>query len=98
MRNKQPNKLESLILKIKSLLGIQKPESPKPAKSAITLTVSQVAAMKAVGVWDDPAKRARVIRRYATQVPEQAPYGYTKDGAPKKKPGRKPKPVSRSRK
>jgi hypothetical protein len=99
MRNfKQPSKLKSLILKVKALLGLQKPEPPKPPKGTFSLTVQQVAAMKAAGIWNDPARRDRMIRRYATEAVERAPYGLTKDGVPKKKPGRKPKPVVRGRK
>jgi len=99
MRNfKQPSKLQTAILQIKKLLGLQKPEPPKPPKGAFSLTVQQVAAMKAAGIWNEPARRDRMIRRYATEAVERAPYGLTKDGVPKKKPGRKPKPVVRGRK
>jgi hypothetical protein len=83
---KQPSKFESLIFKIKALLGFQKPEPPKPPKSTLSLTVQQVAAMKAAGIWDNPARRSRLIQR----ISMEAPYGLTKDGVPKKKPGRKP--------
>jgi hypothetical protein len=95
---KQPSKFESLIFKIKALLGLQKPEPPKAPKGDFSLTVQQVAAMKAAGIWNEPARRDRMIRRYATEAVERAPYGLTKDGVPKKKPGRKPKPVARGRK
>ena len=95
---KQPSKFESLILKVKALLGLQKPEPPKTPKGDFSLTVHQVAAMKAAGIWNEPTRRDRMIRRYATEAVERAPYGLTKDGVPKKKPGRKPKPVARGRK
>ena len=46
MRNfKQPSKLQTAILKLKTFLGIQKPEPPKPTKSTILLTV-QICCMR----------------------------------------------------
>lgn len=35
--------------------------------NTFTLTPDQVRAMKDAGMWDDPEKRARMIRRYATE-------------------------------
>lgn len=36
-------------------------------KNTFTLTPDQVRAMKDAGMWDDPDKRAKMIRRYATE-------------------------------
>ena len=38
------------------------------SKGSLTLTREQVNAMKEAGFWDDPEKRARMIRRYATEA------------------------------
>jgi hypothetical protein len=35
--------------------------------NTFTLTPDQVRAMKDAGMWDDPEKRAKMIRRYATE-------------------------------
>jgi hypothetical protein len=32
-----------------------------------TLSAEQVRAMKDAGMWEDPAKRARMVKRYATE-------------------------------
>jgi hypothetical protein len=37
-------------------------------KNTFTLSPDQVRAMKDAGLWDDPEKRARMIRRYATEA------------------------------
>lgn len=37
------------------------------ARNQITLSREQVAAMKDAGMWDDPEKRAKMIRRYAIE-------------------------------
>ena len=40
-------------------------------KNTFTLTPDQVRAMKDAGMWDDPEKRAKMIRRYATEKTSQ---------------------------
>jgi len=40
-------------------------------KNTFTLTPDQVRAMKDAGMWDDPDKRAKMIRRYATEKTSQ---------------------------
>jgi len=41
--------------------------SSSGGKNTFTLTPDQVRAMKDAGMWDDPDKRAKMIRRYATE-------------------------------
>ena len=41
--------------------------SSSVVKNTFTLTPDQVRAMKDAGMWDDPDKRAKMIRRYATE-------------------------------
>jgi hypothetical protein len=40
-------------------------------KTSFTLSAEQVKAMKDAGMWEDPEKRARMIRRYATDARTQ---------------------------
>ena len=42
--------------------------SSSGGKNTYTLTPDQVRAMKDAGMWDDPDKRAKMIRRYATEA------------------------------
>ena len=45
--------------------------SSSGGKNTFTLTPDQVRAMKDAGMWDDPEKRAKMIRRYATEKTSQ---------------------------
>ena len=63
------------------LLGL--PNRPK-----VTLSEGRVRAMKEAGVWKNRQKRGKIIAAYAKA---DAPWGYKKDGTPKKRPGRAPK-------
>lgn len=73
-------------------------EEPKKAirvPKGFMLSAPQVQAIKEAGLWEDEAKREKVIRGYIKQHrakvrrDKEAPYGYKKDGTPKSKPGRK---------
>lgn len=51
-------------------------ESPASAggKNTFTLSAEQVRAMKDAGFWDDPEKRARMIKRYAQEARQNQGY------------------------
>lgn len=99
-----------------------KTKTENKTSNTFMLSPLQVAALKKAGYWDDPVKRARMIKKYAedagmikpvnapqesvdwedlekrlekpkkisqkTSKTKKAPYGYKKDGTPKKRPGR----------
>ena len=44
------------------------------SKNSFTLSPEQVRAMKDAGFWDDPSKRARMIKRYATESKQSQGY------------------------
>ena len=46
-------------------------ESLSTGKNTFTLTPEQVKAMKDAGMWDDPEKRSRMIKRYAQEARQQ---------------------------
>jgi hypothetical protein len=48
--------------------GRENAASSGGSKTSFTLSADQVKAMKDAGMWDDPEKRARMIRRYATDA------------------------------
>jgi hypothetical protein len=48
--------------------GRENAASSGGSKTSFTLSPDQVKAMKDAGFWDDPEKRARMIRRYATET------------------------------
>jgi hypothetical protein len=45
-------------------------------RNSFTLNPDQVRAMKDAGMWDDPDKRAKMIRRYATEARQNNSRGY----------------------
>jgi len=47
--------------------GRENAASSGGSRTSFTLSADQVKAMKDAGMWDDPEKRARMIRRYATE-------------------------------
>lgn len=47
--------------------GRENATSSGGSKTSFTLSPEQVKAMKDAGLWDDPDKRAKMIRRYATE-------------------------------
>jgi hypothetical protein len=47
--------------------GRENAASSGGSKTSFTLSAEQVKAMKDAGLWDDPEKRAKMIRRYATE-------------------------------
>ena len=47
--------------------GRESVSSAGASKNTITLSAEQVRAMKDAGMWDDPEKRARMIKRYAVE-------------------------------
>lgn len=51
-------------------------ESPASAggRNTFTLSAEQVRAMKDAGFWDDPEKRARMIKRYAQEARQNQGY------------------------
>ena len=51
--------------------GRENAASSGGSKTSFTLSPDQVKAMKDAGMWDDPEKRARMIRRYATEARQQ---------------------------
>jgi len=51
--------------------GRENAASSGGSKTSFTLSADQVKAMKDAGMWDDPEKRARMIRRYATDARQQ---------------------------
>lgn len=51
--------------------GRENAASSGGSKTSFTLSTDQVKAMKDAGLWDDPEKRARMIRRYATENRQQ---------------------------
>ena len=51
--------------------GRENAASSGGSKTSFTLSAEQVKAMKDAGMWDDPEKRARMIRRYATDARQQ---------------------------
>jgi hypothetical protein len=51
--------------------GRENAASSGGSKTSFTLSPEQVKAMKDAGLWDDPEKRARMIRRYATENRQQ---------------------------
>ena len=48
--------------------GRESAASSGGSKNSFTLRPEQVRAMKDAGMWDDPEKRARMIKRYATEA------------------------------
>jgi hypothetical protein len=48
--------------------GRENAASSGGSKTSFTLSPDQVKAMKDAGLWDDPEKRAKMIRRYATET------------------------------
>lgn len=46
-------------------------ESVSAGKNTFTLSPEQVKAMKDAGLWDDPEKRSRMIKRYAQEARQQ---------------------------
>ena len=61
-------------------------EIEKAKAAQFKLSPQRVQAMKKAGVWQVKAKRDKMIAAYAKH---DAPYGFKKDGTPKKAPGRK---------
>lgn len=51
--------------------GRENAASSGGSKTSFTLSPDQVKAMKDAGLWDDPEKRARMIRRYITESRQQ---------------------------
>lgn len=51
--------------------GRENAASSGGSKTSFTLSTDQVKAMKDAGLWDDPEKRARMIRRYITESRQQ---------------------------
>jgi hypothetical protein len=51
--------------------GRENAASSGGSRTSFTLSADQVKAMKDAGMWDDPEKRARMIRRYATDARQQ---------------------------
>jgi hypothetical protein len=75
--------LEGYLLAEEIFARSLEPEKP-------TLSPQRARAMKDAGLWNNKRKRKRV----ATSLMEhdgKAPWGYKKDGTPKKRPGRAPK-------
>jgi len=53
----------------------------------LSISPERVRAMKDVGVWDNKRKRKQVAVKLM-ESDGKAPWGYKKDGTPKKRPGR----------
>lgn len=63
-------------------------EIEKAKQAKFKLSPQRVQAMKKAGVWQVKEKRNKMIAAYAKH---DAPWGFKKDGTPKKRPGRAPR-------